>query len=302
MHTIYIRADHTLLFERRPSPSKGSTSLSVPIQEELSAIVRLSFKDKSVIVLLNDYQISDRLFRAMIDKDSSYLPDFPVSLRNEIEVIHSILSETTRKVLSLIKYHLRHVNLSEQLFSIRARRWRHEKSNWRRLPTKLTSAIQDRTEIPLDNVSTQHLQISLNEDFQPLLAMRHLHRASNELIPQYMWIDATIAAELAVKETLIRARPELETLLLEVPAPTLPKLYGPILEKYLGERSPFLEVIEKGARIRNRLVHRPQMENVGPQDAIDYVADIERAIFHLLDLLYPNNDLIKVANRLLGNF
>jgi hypothetical protein len=58
-------------------------------------------------------------------------------------------------------------------------------------------------------------------------AFRHLHRAENERDdPRHAWIDATIAAELAIKEFFILYKPELAPFVLEVPSPPLSKLYG----------------------------------------------------------------------------
>lgn len=128
----------------------------------------------------------------------------------------------------------------------------------------------------------------------PLFGMHHLHRAKKDDIARNKWIDATIAAELAVKEVLIRAEPSIETLLLEMPSPPLDKLYGSILKTYLGEPSPYVMHIKKGVEIRNKLVHKPSKIDIELQDAIDYVGNIERAIFHLLSLLYPDDKLIDI--------
>lgn len=125
--------------------------------------------------------------------------------------------------------------------------------------------------------------------------MRHLHRAREETVAHHQWIDATIAAELAVEEVLSIAKPELETLPMEVPSPPLAKLYGTILEKYLGERSPYLKIIREGVEVRNRLAKKAYTEKIGPQPANDYVAHIEGAIFHLLSIIHPENQLIRNA-------
>ena len=91
----------------------------------------------------------------------------------------------------------------------------------------------------------------------------------------------------------MRAKPELEKLLLEIPSPPITKLYGSVLEHYLGERTPFMATIRNGNEVRNELIHNPLSKRINFQDASNYVHDIERAIFHLLRLLYPKNNLIK---------
>jgi len=129
--------------------------------------------------------------------------------------------------------------------------------------------------------------------FEPFLALRHLHRARTEDIPRYKWIDATIAAELAIKEFLMKLRPEVVTLLLETPSPPLHKSYGPVLESFGVERSPKVSQIRKGVEIRNKLVHRPEEIRITLQDANTYVRDVEIAVYHLLLSLYPNDPNVR---------
>lgn len=289
---IDIKAEHTILMKDHPHKEE-IVILCVPFSNEVQAKVSLNFNDKSLFVNINDYTVTDKLWASMSGDQTSQLESLPSNLQEELALIHRICSETTQRVLSHIKYHLVYTVISEQLFSIKSRRWRVSGQDWKPIPSSL-SIIVDVKDIPqFDEYTCKRLQESLNGEFEPLLGMRHLHRAKNESIPHYKWIDATIAAELAIKEVLIRARPELEALLLEMPSPPLTKLYGPILETYLGERSPYLKIINKGVERRNRLLHKSKMERVDGQEAVEYVNDIERVIFHLLSLLKPQNKLIQ---------
>ena len=104
---------------------------------------------------------------------------------------------------------------------------------------------------PLDDQYQPLLEASIASGVQPLIAMRHLHRAKLESQPHHKWIDATTAAELAVKEVLCRAKPEIEPLLLYVPSPPFAKLYGSVLAAYLGEVSPYRSALIKGQETRN---------------------------------------------------
>lgn len=131
-----------------------------------------------------------------------------------------------------------------------------------------------------------------------------MHRAINEEHnPRYKWIYATTAAELAIKEFLIEYTYKngcnpIEPLLLELPSPPLYKLYGLILESYLGERSPCVTRISKGSEKRDRLLHRPERKG-GKQEAVSenearlYVRQIEMALFHLLHELYREDRVIQ---------
>jgi len=98
---------------------------------------------------------------------------------------------------------------------------------------------------------------------------------------------------LAIKEFLIRFKPEIATLLLEMPSPPLHKLYGDVLESFGLQRSPKVKEIAKGIEIRNKLVHRPEENIISSEEAIKYVQDIEVAIYHLLFSLYPNDPNIR---------
>lgn len=134
----------------------------------------------------------------------------------------------------------------------------------------------------------QRLQQIVADGVAPLVGMRYLHRAKAEGDPRYRWVDATIAAELAIKEILQMARPETTVLFDNLPSPPLSKLYGEVLEAYLGERSPHLKAIGKGVEKRNALVHRTAGADIDATEAEKYVGTIEEAIFHALNLYYKD--------------
>ena len=296
MQTIEIAGDHTILIRKGSNlPQDDDVAFLVNVSDSIKANVTLLLKQGAIEVLVGSYPISDLAVEHLTRNESPLAND----LLAEIADIHLILSDCTTRVLSLIKYYTPYMDLSEQLFAIKSRQWRVPGKEWRPLPSSISVAFDGRTIPHFDQRTCKLIQDSLNENMVPLLGLRHLHRAKNEQLPHHKWIDATIAAELAVKEVLIRAHPELEPLILEVPSPSLGKLYGPILQAYLGERSPYLRVIKAGVEIRNRLVHKPSSERVDHQKAIDYINDIEGAIFHLLSLLYPGNGLIAARARLI---
>lgn len=141
-----------------------------------------------------------------------------------------------------------------------------------------------RTLLKLDSEWCEHIQTLLNLHEEPLIAIEHMHEAQRYRGDRFSWIEASIAAELAIKEALVRLEPLVEVLLLEVPSPPIHKLYGPILKKIAGEKSPHVTALQRGAEKRNRLVHRPEAVHFGPQEVVDYVGTVERAIWHLLGL------------------
>jgi hypothetical protein len=223
------------------------------------------------------------------------------------------LSETTRAVidapleemratmsnlLALVKYHLRHFDLDESSLSSKGAQWRAGSGELHRVPTTLLAVPDNFSSRPLDDRSRKEVQAALEGGALPLRGMRHLHRAKRESQPHHKWIDATIAAELGVKEAICRAHPEMETMLMEMPSPPLAKMYGPLLKHYLGEPSPFRKELDAGQAKRNALVHRPGADPIDRKEANDYVAVVEGAIFHLLSLLYPDDQLIRKARSL----
>ncbi|MCA8045783.1 hypothetical protein [Burkholderia arboris] len=154
-------------------------------------------------------------------------------------------------------------------------------------PGLISGSLTMSHERHLEQWSADQLQEGLDNGYHPLLGERHLYRAIQEVVPRFKWIDATIAAELAVKEALIRKRPELKLLLEKLPSPPLDKLYGDVLAEYLGEKSPYLKQIRIGVERRNRLVHQPLSEIISQRDASEYVKSIMSAIHHLYGCLYP---------------
>jgi hypothetical protein len=114
-----------------------------------------------------------------------------------------------------------------------------------------------------------------------------------EAEPRFRWIDITIALELAIKEALIRKNKEIEMLILEMPSPPLTKLYGSIMQHYLGEKSPFIATIQKGVEVRNKLMHRPEGVAITQEEAGEYLKDAHKAINHIFRLLYPEWTIAK---------
>ncbi len=91
------------------------------------------------------------------------------------------------------------------------------------LPPLESYTPKEHIAITVDQALADKATTQLLTGEEPLIAMTHLHRAVNEPLPRHKWIDATIAAELAVKEFLIRKCPELRSLLERLPSP-LPSL------------------------------------------------------------------------------
>lgn len=213
---------------------------------------------------------------------------FSSAAREYVSATTSKVQAAAEHLLSLIKYKLNNRNIETQLISSVWQRWRHDGAQ-REFPKFGEIAIEFSVVHPLNDTAQKHIQYSLEHDIAPLRALVHLHRALEETVPSHRWIEATIAAELAVKEVLCRARPELERLLLECPSPPMSKLYGDLLAEYLGAPSPYKAKLVKGAEQRNRLLHRHTVVEITSVEASSYVDAVRAAIGHLLRTLYPDD-------------
>lgn len=291
MESISAVGEYTLL-KKGNNEQLEPAKFSATTDDGLQAVVEIDYATNRVATTIINIAVQDGFAEQLKGIGRFDFEKVPDHLKNEVLSISRTLSGVTKHVVSLIKYYLRHTGISEQLFSVKSVQWAANDGEYNELPSSISASFSCHSSEPLRANTISNVQLALDENIEPLIAMRHLHRAKKENIAHHKWIDATIAAELAVKEALSIAKPELEILLLEVPSPPLTKLYGPILEEYLGERSPFLKFIREGVEVRNRLVHKPQAEIIDPQEANDYVAHIEGAIFHLLSLIHPENKLI----------
>ena len=294
---IYIKGCYSVLGDIGHDPKdKNKFQFKVPLEDEPQAIITIDF-GKSSIESVHTVQISQELWQVVqeykpdtIKALPGFLNKLPPDLFDELLKIRWCTMDACMKVLNLVKYCLCQRKLNENPLSGGRLFWSEDKSEWKVFPypAKIEFFSSGSTAILYEDTA-RIIQEYINDGFEPFVAMRHLHRARNESVPRYKWIEATIAAELAIKEFFIRYKPELKELLLEVPSPPLRKLYGSILECYAGERSPKVRAIANGVEIRNQLLHRPENKPISNREATEYVNDIEAAIYHLMDLLYPKD-------------
>ena len=288
---IHLKGCYTILGEINSNSKDDKIQLKVPFKNKKAVIVNI-IPDENSVESFHEFEVSKEMWD-VLQTDICDGRKLPLKLQTELQDMKSDISKATKKILSLIKYCLNQPKLSENLYSSKGIYWSRGKSKWKRLPEILSSTIVILNFINLNENTASAIQDYIENDFEPILALRHLHRAKRENNPRYKWIDATIAAELAIKEFLIILKPDIETLLLELPSPPLHKLYGSILEFYTNERSPKLKELAKGAEIRNKLIHRPKEMHINTKQANKYIQDVEIAIYHLLTLLYPNDSVMK---------
>lgn len=305
---VIFKIKYIIIGEIYPTSEKDDLIFKVPLKNGNEIIINL-FPNKNIIESFYKLSVSVELLDALNSKlfDKKILNldgkiednkeiksrNIPQEICDEILEVQSNITQSTRKVINLLKYCLNIFKIDDRLTGIGTIYWSLDESKWQKIDFIPTAVAYPIIQTKLNENSAQHIQECILNGFEPFLALKYLHRALDERDPSNKWIDATTAAELAIKEFLIRKEPALEKLLLEVPSPPLSKLYGSILNEYAGEKSPKLNKLAKGIEIRNKLVHRPEIINIDERKARAYVLDVEIAIYHLLYLLYPDNQNIK---------
>ena len=129
---------------------------------------------------------------------------------------------------------------------------------------------------------------------EPLVAMFHHWESYRAGLDRFRWSEATIAAELAVKEILLRIEPTLELVLLDLPSPPLEKLYRITLPKVLAAHSPLLQhylppdwseqlkFLKRGSEKRNNIDHNPARIDFENMEVESYANAVGRLIHELL--------------------
>jgi len=282
---ITVRGNYTIAGKITYRPEFPLVEIALPSDGMAEIFLSIDLIEQS-IEATGEYGMSVEFVDLL--KQEDHPKELSQNIAKESSAIRRHMTSTIRRVLHAVKYCLKQVEIDENLFAIKSLTYSFDNVSWRYLPgAKLTITTSSYGITPLDMESAKLIQDHLSSGIEPFMALSFLQRAKKESHPKYKWIDATIAAELAVKEFLILIKPEVEAVLLEAPSPPLHKLYGSILESYTGQQSPALKHIAEGARVRNQLVHRPEQVDIDLQEAIDYLKHVEIAIGHLLGIINP---------------
>ncbi|MEH6707405.1 MAG: hypothetical protein V7667_05455 [Alloalcanivorax venustensis] len=247
---------------------------------------------------LQSIEVSPALAEWLETSVGQCLDAYPADFIAPISEIEDALESSTRKVVDTLKFYMGKMDVADDSIFRLHLRWVRSDGEAKDFPMLTEGSFSCGFGPPFSECERKVIQASIDENKSPFLAMRHLYRAIQEPIPRFKWIDATIAAELAVKEALLRKEPGLSALLLNCPAPPLHKLYGEVLEAYFGVKSQQRKVLAKGAERRNKLIHRPNEELISFEEAREYTKQVMEAIHHLYSLLYPDSELTKIINQI----
>jgi len=238
--------------------------------------------DEAYAVAGADVEISTELH--------AWLQTCPVTVKSypkDLAVVLANLDGAARRVVEAMKYFQIRPDILDNALGMAANfTWSEGDGEKKHVP--IPSETRSASTVTCSLGGAAAMQEGFDKDYRPLLGMRHLFRAMQEDEPRFRWIDITIALELAIKEALIRKNPEIELLILEMPSPPLTKLYGSIMEHYLGEKTQHLKAIQKGVEVRNKLMHRPDGIEISKEEAAEYLREAHKAINHVFSLLYPD--------------
>lgn len=292
---IQVRGDFLINFidETQHEDKETVYQLTFPTTYQNSSNIALKYGAGKGTVFLYDYDMTESAFDFMNARQqntlenmiSGYPEDFEAQYRRICDELNLLARKATEYI---IFFRGRHEIEDEPTSIISSFLVSKDSYNWLSTPGRLTGKFWSNRQLDLDPTIFTQLQDGIDNGISPFVAMRHIYRAAHEVDPRFKWIDATIAAELAIKEALIRKKPDLAAFIEHVPSPPLHRLWGEIMEAYFGKRSEYCSVIKKGAEIRNKLIHHPLSNSVSLDEADDYVSIVLIAINELYGLLYPD--------------
>jgi hypothetical protein len=223
-----------------------------------------------------------------------YSSEYPKEFSNYYSEFYKELKNIATQALNNLKFFAAQDEIADSPALVKpVFEYSFDGNTYSKIPRLFAGSAQVRRRMPTRANEIRDLQHAVDNGIVPFVAMRHLYRAIREGNPRFKWIDATIAAELAIKEALLRAHPEISVLLLDLPSPPLTKLYGSVMKEYFGTESPYKKIFQNGVTKRNILVHSPKEDDVSLDEATQYVHSVMRAVHHLYTLLYPDWDTAK---------
>jgi hypothetical protein len=291
--SVYFKKIYTVYGEVDTEGRKNFT-LQINMEEYNNAVLEFNLElQEKKLNIVTQIEVSQAL-QEMFNKQETVLRE----LHGELIDLSNKIHENAHKFINHLKYSLNQYNLDELslpthfYFSLNNTDW---------IPITMGGTLYPDTNFgvcKLNDDALKEIQTYFQSDIEPLLAMKHLHRAKREVISRYKWIETTIALELAIKEVLIRKNPDIKFLLLELPSPPLEKLYNHVFNFYFNVEIPkkMRKIVIDGAMKRNKLVHSPQEITIGRQEAINYVYQAEELIYHVLKALYPDDYIVDKLN------
>jgi hypothetical protein len=195
------------------------------------------------------------------------------------------VKEAVIRFAGLLKQELHRYDIKDELLGNLRYEWSLGDNQWFPTPRGLKVYTWVSHLGNLNEKTANHLQELISDDEEALVATGYLHQARNSRNSRYQWIYATVAAELAVKEVLVRIEPKLRVILEELPSPPLHKLYKEVLQSVANVKltDSDLKRLQKGARRRNELVHNPRSATPTFDEVTEYIDFVDNVVKWLLE-------------------
>jgi hypothetical protein len=195
------------------------------------------------------------------------------------------VKEAVLRFAGLLKQELHRYNIKDRLIGNLRYEWSLDGSQWFPTPRGLKVFTWVSHLGNLNERTADHLQKLLSGEEEALIATSYLHHARNLMNERYQWVYATIAAELAIKEILVRIEPKFRVILEELPSPPLHKLYGEVLQSVANVKLSKSDLgrLQRGAKRRNELVHNPRSATPTLDEVTNYIDFVDDKIKWLLE-------------------
>lgn len=219
-----------------------------------------------------------------------YLQDKGVPRNEDYESTMDKLLQSVKTITAYLKYFYGIYEIDEEVRLSRKYQWSKDGITYIDVPDRRPTAWRGTNimyTLP-DNLLSWFPGL-VARGITPFFAFTHLHKAFAEVDTRQQWINATVSAELGIKEFLIQYDAHTQSLITYMPSPPLDILYDKVLKDYTSESSPYAKELSKGATLRNKLIHRSTEPSPEKKKTLIYVHKVQAAIFHLYTLLYKGD-------------
>lgn len=282
---------HNYTLVKGKSPSSQLKILQS--MEEFSKPVTVSIDDKLVTVFFySEFKVYGEIDVPKTNEAVSYFTSHDIPLNNGFELYLSVLDRAVRKVLSVLKYLFNYEGIDEHLYHSHKTMIRLE-DKWIDCPDR--NSYKWHYSNPFYCIDSQvmpTIQKLLDSDVESFYSLKFLHKAKNEENLRDKWIYTATCLELTLKEFLYKHDPRYKAEM-----NTSPINISSLLDKVaiiVGKDFFNKEFLQKSTEIRNDIIHRPY-DRLGLKydNCIRYMDEVETLAFKLLDILAPNNFIIK---------
>lgn len=289
---IYLKAEQELLFK-----------LGVHVElDDFSFLYRdikieLDVK-KGKFIAFQTRKVPNRVVKTLLEEHANFKCMEKTVDDDVIMIIKDLWSPLSSAIDDLINWiHLAlFINHNDKITNAKTNKFSVDQETWKKGPSDIEAHISFSQPYNLTQERKDYIQEQLSNERLPFIAFKYLIKAKNEDELEIKWINATIAAELAIKEFYMNYDKKFNYIMLKMPSPSLDRMYGEMLESITGKKGTKVQSIKKGVEIRNSLVHSPSKQKLSTPQVNQYISDVETSIFELLDILGKDKKFVDDFN------